>query len=220
MNVRQIALWVGAAALMGAAGYAMHWYLGQPMKATKPRAQQISVLRQQPPPPPPKPQEKPPEPEMKKEEVKLPEPDPEPQQADDQPPPGEQLGVDSAGGAGTDGFGLVGKPGGRDITTIPEQTGGGGRAKYAYFTNMVQNHLQEELLRRDKLRQTDYRTVVKIWFTPQGTVDRVELVDGTGNDEIDRTLRSALLEVRPLRQPPPNDMPQPLKLRLSSRIAG
>jgi len=222
MNLRQVALWIGFAALMSGGTYALYVYLSHPVKAKKPRAQQIAVLRQQPPPPPPKPREKPPEPEIKKEEVKLPDQEPEPKQADDQPPPAESLGVDAAGGAGSDGFGLQGRPGGRDITTIGAvgNGAGGNGAKFAWFAALVQTHLQEELLRRDKLRQSSYKTIVKIWFTERGTIDRVELVDGTGNDEIDRTIRSALLDVRPLKQPPPSDMPQPMRLRLSSRTAG
>ena len=222
MNLRQVALWIGFVVLMTSGAYGLYVYLQNPVKSTKPKAQQIAVLRQQPPPPPPKPQEKPPEPEIKKEEVKLPDPDPEPKQADNEPPPAENLGVDAAGGAGSDGFGLQGRPGGRDITTIGPQTGGGGGngSKFAWFASLVQNHLQDELLRRDKLRQSSYKTVVKVWFTERGTIDRVEVVDGTGNDEIDRTIRSALLDVRPLKQPPPSDMPQPMRLRLSSRTAG
>jgi protein TonB len=185
MNLRQVALWIGFVVLMTSGAYGLYVYLQNPVKSTKPKAQQIAVLRQQPPPPPPKPQEKPPEPEIKKEEVKLPDPDPEPKQADNEPPPAENLGVDAAGGAGSDGFGLQGRPGGRDITTIGPQTGGGGGngSKFAWFASLVQNHLQDELLRRDKLRQSSYKTVVKVWFTERGTIDRVEVVDGTGNDE-------------------------------------
>jgi protein TonB len=188
-------------------------------KRKKPSVQTIAVLRPPPPPPPPKPEEKPPEPEIKKEEVRLPEPDQKPEAADE-PPPGEQLGVDAEGGAGNDGFGLVGKPGGRDITTIGEGGGGGGRAQFNAYAGLVQVRLQEQLQKRDRLRQSDYRAVVRIWFTERGGIDRVEVVDGTGDAEIDSAIRSALLDVRSIDQAPPEGMPQPLKLKLTSRGAG
>lgn len=188
-------------------------------KPKKPTVQTIAVLRPPPPPPPPKPEEKPPEPEIKKEEVKLPEPEQKPEAANE-PPPGEQLGVDAEGGAGNDGFGLVGKPGGRDITTIGEGGGGGGRAQFNAYAGLVQVRLQEQLQKRDRLRQSDYRAVVRVWFTDRGGIDRVELVDGTGDAEIDSAIRSALLDIRSLDQAPPEGMPQPLKLKLTSRGAG
>lgn len=189
-------------------------------KSTKPRAQVIAVLRQQPPPPPPKPEEKPPE--IKKEEVKIPEPEPTPEpKAADEPPPAQNLGVDADGSGAGDSFGLEGRKGGRDITTIGETGNGtGGRAKFAFFTNMVQAHLQEELSRNKKLRSADYKAIVRIWFTASGKVDRAELVGSTGNPEVDSTLTTALAEISPLSSAPPSDMPQPMKLRLTSRGAG
>lgn len=188
-------------------------------KPKKPSIQTISVLRPPPPPPPPKPEEKPPEPEVKKEEVKLPDPEPEPQQASDEPPPGEQLGVDAEGGAGTDGFGLVGRPGGRDITTIGGGPSGSDRARYSMFANLVQSHLQEELSKRERLRQANYRAVVNVWFSASGSVDRVEVVNGSGNSDIDNAIRTALSGTSVAESPPP-DMPQPVKIRLTSRGAG
>lgn len=222
MNLRQGALWIGFALLMTAGAYGLYVYLSHPVKATKPKAQQIAVLRQQPPPPPPKPQEKPPEPEIKKEEVKLPDPDPEPKQADDQPPPAENLGVDAAGGAGSDGFGLQGRPGGRDITTIGAvgDGTGGGKARFAFFSQMVQGHLQEELSKRKELRHSDYRVTLRLWFGDNGRIDRVELLGSAGSEALDASLRTALASIPPLREGPPADMPQPLRLRITSRGAG
>lgn len=218
MNLRQVALWIGFAVLMTAGAYGLYVYLSHPVKSAKPKAQQIAVLRQQPPPPPPKPQEKPKEQEVKKEEVKL--PDPEPQQAKDEPPPAQDLGVDAQGGAGTDGFGLVGRPGGRDITTIGGEGNGAGRSKFAAFASQVETFLQEELARNNRLRTSDYRTALRLWFRPDGRIERAELVGSTGDAEIDAALRAALADLRPLRAAPPPDMPQPMQLRLTSRGAG
>jgi protein TonB len=202
--------------------YAVKSLMSGTGKAKKPSVQTIAVLRPPPPPPPPKPEEKPPEPEIKKEEVKLPDPEPEPQQADDKPPPpGPDLGVDAEGTGAGDGFGLVGKKGGQDITTLGQGGGGGvNRAQFALFTNLVQAHLQEELSKNRKLRSADYRVVLRVWFAQDGRVSRTELASSSGDSEIDQAIRTTLADGAPLRQPPPPEMPQPLKLRLTSRGAG
>ena len=215
---RTAILGIGGCVILALLAWGVKTVIAGAGKTTKPRAQVIAVLRQQPPPPPPKPKENPPE--MKKEEIKLPEPEPTPKTSDE-PPPAENLGVDAAGSGAGDSFGLEGRKGGRDITTIGETgNGGGGRAKFAFFTNMVQAHLQEELSRNKKLRSADYKAIVRIWFGVNGKVNRAELVGTTGNAEVDSTLTTALAEISPLSAAPPSDMPQPLKLRLTSRGAG
>lgn len=194
---------------------------GDSDKPKKASVQTIAVLRPPPPPPPPKPEEKPPEPEIKKEEVKLPDPEPQKADAPDEPPPSQDLGVDAEGGAGSDGFGLQGRPGGRDITTIGDGGGGGGkRMQFSLFERAVAAHLQEELSRRERLRQSDYRILVRLWLTPSGSVEKVELASSSGNRDLDELLRTALADVTPFRESVPADMPQPIKIRLTSRGAG
>jgi periplasmic protein TonB len=201
--------------------YALKSLLSNDGKPRKPSAQVIAVLRPPPPPPPPKPEEKPPEPEMKKEEVKIPEPDPEPKQADDQPPPGQQLGLDADGSGAGDSFGLAANKGGRDVTTIGEGGGGGvNRAQFAFFTSQLQAQLQEALQRNEKLKSARYKAIVKVWLDTNGAIDRVEVSGGTGDGEIDETIRVAIADSPRMKSPPPTDMPQPVKLRLTSRNAG
>ncbi len=215
---RTAILGIGGCVILALLAWGVKTVIAGAGKTTKPRAQVIAVLRQQPPPPPPKPTVKPPE--TKKEEVKLPEPKPEPKAADD-PPPAQNLGLDAAGNGAGDSFGLEGRKGGRDITTIGEVgNGAGGRAKFAFFANLVQVHLQEELSRNQKLRGADYKAMIRIWFGADGKVDRAELMGSTGNTDIDRTLTTALAEISPLSSAPPSDLPQPLKVRLTSRGAG
>lgn len=192
---------------------------GKPPRAT---VQQIAILKP-PPPPPPKVEDKPPPPEMKREEVKIPEPDkpPQPDQARDEPPAGSNLGVDAEGGAGTDGFGLVGRKGGRDLLSIGSDGGkGSDRQRFAFYTNRIQQHFQEQLAREEKLRTRDYRVVVKVWLGGDGRVQRTELVDGTGHDDTDAALRAALGRMPALADAPPDTMPQPVRLRIISRGAG
>jgi len=192
------------------------------MKDSKPSKKmlvQISLLRPPPPPPPPPPPEqKPPEPEVK-EELKVPEPEKPPEQAKDEaPPPGEQLGLDANASGSGDSFGLAARKGGRDITTLGAPSGGG-RDQTAWFAGMVQSHLQAQLYKEDKLRRADYRVQLRMWFTPDGRIERFELIDSTGNKEVDEQIKLTLHNMPPLKQPPPADLQQPVKLRITSRGA-
>jgi protein TonB len=170
--------------------------------------QQISLL---------KPEEKPPEPQIKKEEVRLPEPDkpPDPQPAQAEPPPGADLGVDAQGTGTGDSFGLVGKPGGKDITTIG---GGGGGNRFTWYAGLVQAEIQKALARNAKLRGAEFKAIVSIWMSGDGKVQRTELAGSTGNAETDQMIRQALAEMPQLREVPPSDMPQPIRLRVTSRF--
>jgi TonB family protein len=72
----------------------------------------------------------------------------------------------------------------------------------------------------ERLRQVNYRAAVAVWFNPDGSVARFQLFDSSDNLEVDRELSSAMSAMPRLHQPPPNDLPQPVKLRITSRGAG
>lgn len=184
----------------------------------KPRVQQISLIK----PPEPKPEEKPPEPEKKppevKEEVKLDQPPPPEPQAADAPPPGPDLGVDAKGDGGGDQFGLVGKPGGRELTTIGGGAAGNPWGRYdALLNEAVNSAFQNALAREKALKDKNYKVVVKVWIDASGKVTRAALVDSTGDARADEVLKAALRDMRALREAPPADMPQPVKIRVTSR---
>lgn len=185
---------------------------GKPSKPMK--LQQITLMR--PPPPPPKPpEEKPPEPEVK-EEVKLDEPTPEEPQPADAPPPGADLGVDAEGSGDGDGFGLVGKKGAGDLIG----GGGGGNpwSRYdALLNEAVSNAFQQALARDKTLKGKNYKVMVKVWIDSSGKVARSTLLDSTGDARADEVLKEALNSMRALRDVPPADMPQPVKIRVTSR---
>lgn len=178
--------------------------------AKRPVVQQISLLK---PPPPPKPEEKPPEPEVKKEEVKIdqPKPDDAPKPADNEPPAGKDLGVDADGGAGGDGFGLVGRKGGRDLL-------GGAGGKFSGYTTLLRQQIQEYLAKDKRLRSSDYKVVVSIWMARDGRVDKFELSGSSGNTDKDNAIKQALASLPSIKEQPPEDMPQPIKLRITSRL--
>lgn len=182
---------------------------------TKKMVQQITVIQ---PPPPPPPEQKPPEPEVKEEKIEEPEPEPEPEpeQQAEEPPPGEELGVDAEGTAGSDGFGLVGKKGGRGLL------GGGGGSATIWYGQQVQRLLDNELqglLADTPARRTAYSVVVEVWVGADGHISRTELSSASGKAEVDQAIRSALPRLRSgVGKTPPENMPQPIRIRLTSRI--
>ena len=202
---------LGGAALVASCGFGGYLLLArmQGAKAPEPpKVQEISLVQPPPPPPPPPKMEEPPPPAQLMEEPK---PEPEPV-ADDAPAdealPGDELGVDAEGGAGSDGFGLRGKKGGHGLI------GGGDRNRG--YANALQRELQSQLAENQDARGDKYSVVVKIWLADDGRVERFELLDSTADSDADTALRQTLNGLR-MKNSPPEDMPQPVKLRIVSR---
>ena len=202
--------YIGGGVMIMTVAYGVYAFVqstGGVQAPTVPEVQQISLVVPPPPPPPPE-IEQPPEPV---EEIEIPEPEPEPvaDSADDEPPPGEDLGLDADGVAGSDGFGLKARKGGRSLI------GGGDLNKW--YAGLVQKDLQSALAAIDEIRKGRYTVVLNIWLSRDGVIEDSELVRGSGDAAIDQALASALNSgVRVSRQPP-DDLPQPIKLRITSR---
>jgi len=179
--------------------------------STKKQVQQITVLQPPPPPPPPPPQEKPPEPEVQEEKIEEP-PEPEPEQQAEEPPPGQDLGVDAEGGAGSDAFGLIGKKGGHGLL------GGGGGNAMIYYGQQMQREVADALQRglKDEARRKKYTVQANIWIGADGTITRAELSGSSGDAEVDAALQAALSGLRVRLKAPPENMPQPVKIRIRS----
>lgn len=208
--VRTLAPWLVLGGVMAAAVLLLMRFLATP-PAKVSGVRQIALINQ-PPPPPPKPPEKPPEPPKIKEEVKLdepkdePKPD-EPKPADDKPASDKPLAVDADGAAGADGFGLAANRGGRDLLT----TGGG-----AYYSGLLQRYFFEALTRNRKVLKDEFRVVVKVWLGDDGRVRKADIVNGSGNAQVDDLIQLTLLDMNPLRDVPPSSMRE-IQLRLSNR---
>jgi periplasmic protein TonB len=200
---------LGAIVLVGSAVYAFIASTGGVQAPQQPDVQQISLVMPPPPPPPPPELEPPPEPEM--EEVEVPEPEPEPveQAESDEPPPGEDLGLDADGVAGSDAFGLKARKGGRGLI------GGGDINKW--YASLVQRDLQSALAAEDEVRRGRYTVVLKIWLAADGRIEDSELVQGSGDPDIDQALTATLSGGVRISRAPPEDLPQPIRLRISSR---
>ena len=173
---------------------------------TKKVVQEVHLIR----PPPPPPDEPPPPPPPPEEKVDV----PDPQQKEDptpsnDPPPGEQLGLDAEGSAGGDAFGLMGNKGGRDLV------GSGGNA-YSWYAGLLKSEILDQLSSDKLARRGKYSVQVRIWVRNDGTIDRVRLMQSTGDRERDQAIESALSRITRLSQAPPADMPTPISLRIDS----
>lgn len=199
------------ALIVGGLFYLVRGLMAQaPGPTTKKVVQQISII-QPPPPPPPPPEQKPP-PEQEKQKVDIPKPEKMPKQMPDQakaPPPGDQLGLDAAGGAGGDSFGLVGRQGGRSLV--------GGGSQFAWYAGQVQQGITDLLAANDQVRTGHYSVVIKVWLDAHGRVRKVVLIGSSGDRKVDRALEAALDGARLAKEAPPDGMPQPIRLRVSSR---
>jgi protein TonB len=168
--------------------------------------QEIRIVRpppeELPPPPPPPPPE---------EEVDVPEPQPEPDPvASDEPPPGEQLGLDAEGSAGGDGFGLAARKGGRDLLAS-------GGSAFTWYAGLLKNEILDRLQEEERARSGSYSVPVRAWVRQDGTIERIELVRSTGDRVRDQAIEKVLAGISRLPQAPPPNMPQPMVLRIVSR---
>lgn len=200
-------------ALLGAALIALvTWGIMTLMggKSGKPRKPPVvTLLPDKPPPPPPPPkEEKKPEPPKENKDVKI-----EPPKEAPQPAQNEPLKMEGAAGDGDSAFGAG--------TVGREYAGGaiGGAGMQGMYAGRLQRHLQEQLSRNRKLKESDYRVTVRVWLRRDGSVEKADLAQSTGNSGLDELLREALLQVAAMREAPPENMPQPIRIRITARGA-
>ncbi len=170
----------------------------------------ITVLPDTPPPPPP-----PPPKEQPKETKDIKQDQPKPVEL---PQEAQQLKMEGAAGEGASPFaaGTVSS----DYIGGKVGDGSGGGMQFAFFSNALQRHIQDELARNRKIKLRDYRVTVKAWINPDGVIRRAELADSTGDPELDRAIQAALTDLGPLRTAVPENLPQPIKLRITNRMTG
>ena len=175
--------------------------------APKQVVQEIQLIR----PPPPPPDLPPPPPPPPDEKVDIPDPQQQPDPTpSNQPPPSANLGLDTEGGAGGDAFGLVGNKGGRDITA----TGG---SAFAWYAGLLKDQIQNVLNGDKQVRTGAYRVLLRAWVSEDGTVQRVEILRGSGNADRDRAIEADLQQVKHLSQARPVGMPDVISLEVRAQ---
>lgn len=195
----------------------------EPRRARKPQLVKLLPDAPPPPPPPPKPEDKPP-----------------PPRPDDKPPPMEApkpadapvpqaLKSDEAAGDGP-GNGLTAGAVSRDYSDqkLGSGTSIGGTPVDNATTRLAANayasaatRALHDFLARDKdVKQRDYQVRIDLWLSPNGTLQRAELVGSSGDTDTDRALRAALERFPGASSPPPARMPLPMRLLVTNRMMG
>lgn len=185
--------------------YLIKSMIGSSPGPVKQIVQEVRIIR-----PPPPPEVEPPPPEVQ-DEVDVPEPEREPDVAQNDTPPEGPLGLDAEGAAGADGFGLAARKGGRDLL-------GSGAGAFAAYTGLLKNEILDRLQENKRARSGAYSIVVRLWLSADGRIERVKLASSTGDSELDAAIESALSGIDRVAQAPPIEMPQPVSLRIVSRI--
>lgn len=205
--------------LMVAGAWWAYKNLGSGTKAPRAQTVKIAVLPDTPPPPPPPKEEKRPEP---KPEENKPQPQEQPKPVDVPEP--QQLKMEGAAGDGPSAFGagavnseykggavMAGGNGG----TLADKMAANG------FGNAARRELNEHLNRDQALRRAgDYKLPVSLWVRADGSIERFQLDDASGNAEVDTRVRQALAQFRGFRNPPPAGLPQPIRLQVTNRMTG
>lgn len=203
----------GVVLILIAAGVFAYFLSGKPAVPKPP--QEIVVHLEPPPlppPPPPPPPPKPPPPEQKMVEqppVKPQEAKPKQEAKNDKPPgppgpkasgPASDVGL---GGSGGDGNGLG--------------NGDGGGSRFGWYAAEVQARIADAFRQNSKTRDANIQLKVRIWVDSAGRITRADLADSTGNPDIDAAVRNEVLVGLVLQDPPPQDMPMPIIMRVTAR---
>jgi protein TonB len=169
----------------------------------KKQIQQVTIIA--PPPPPPPPKEEIREPEVTEE---IPEEQPEAAAPDDNSedaPAGETLGVDAEGGAGGDGFGLVGRKGGRGLL--------GGIGGYE---QVVRQEINEAVVGHERLRHMEYVAIVSLRLADSGEFEKFDIEMVSGGDEARALLEEVLRRKQRISRPRPLEAASLVRLRVKS----
>lgn len=195
--------------------------------APKKKKASVSMVNIMPPPPPPPPPTPPPTPPPQEE--------PPPPDAPDQPEFQEEKQPDTTAkeepkaetpeeaaplgsniqGDGKDGFGLKGQGGGR-IGGRGNGSGGGG-TKWGWYAGQVQSRVVEALGKHRRTRSSSLSVKVRIWADATGRITRASLSGSTGDPAVDKAIETEILTGLQLEEPPPDDMPMPIVMRITAK---
>lgn len=203
-----------------AGGFLVRSMMGKGGDGPKRQNVKIAVLPDTPPPPPPPPKEE------KKLEPKPDENKPQPQEQKpvEAPPEPQQLKMEGAAGDGPSAFSAGSVNSEYKGGAIGTGAGGGAvgdRLAASSYGNAAKRELQAFLNREDGLRRAgDYKLPIAVWLRADGSLERWELQGGSGNAETDELLKKAMARFQGFKNPPPPNMPWPMRLQVSNRMAG
>jgi len=171
----------------------------------KKMVQQVTIIA---PPPPPPPEQEPEVQEPEEEEV-VEDMDEEIDEAmldeDMGEDVGNDLGLDVDGSAGSDGFGLKARKGGRGLL-------GGG------YGSLVVQEINAILVDDEQLRGKEYTVILRLWISDTGDIERYKIDRKKVDTEVLALLESAITRLGSVSSGPPLAMAQPIRLRIKSRL--
>ncbi|WP_075792235.1 energy transducer TonB family protein [Massilia putida] len=220
---KKTALAIGAGLVLLALAGALLWsMLGTKGKAA-PKPPKIALLTPDTPPPPPPPPkfEKKPDPPKEQKEMKV----DQPVQQKVEQAPSPELKMDGPAGDGPSAF-AAGNITSEDLSKIGNGKGGPGGPGEAgglfnpfdSYSNQLKGELKRYLGKQAALKRRQYEVGIKVWVGADGKLQRFELMGSAGDDDVDAALRAAITALPAFSLPPPSRMPQPIKLRVSTRI--
>jgi TonB family protein len=110
---------------------------------------------------------------------------------------------------------------GGDVETKTNKIGGGRSPNfYAFYTNQLRREIEDTLAKDKTLASGKYVVVVHLWLGRSGKLERFELAGSSGVSDTDERIKAAMAQMPPMSEPPPEDMPQPIKMRITARNAG
>lgn len=213
--LKRVAIILSALVVLGAIGYGLKKLMSGGDAHPKKKMTTIALKDLPPPPPPPPLKEQPKEqPKDQPKEVKVEQPKPE------ETPPAEVLKMEGAAGDGPSPFAagtVSGDYKGGETGTIG---GGVNKHQFDWYTGQLKEKIEDAISKDKELATGSYKVIVKVWVASSGRIQKYELVSSTGDAEKDALVRKALDGMPALSEPPPGDMPQPIKLKVSARSIG
>lgn len=212
------AVWLVVGGLVFLAlAYGVYSLLSSKPGPKKPPVTTVKLLPDTPPPPPPPPKEPPKEqPKEEPKEIKVEQPKPI-----DAPPEPQNLKMEGDAGDAPSAFGAGKVSSDYNGGDVGVKIGGNkGLAAYAWYTGKIKSQIEEAIAKQPELAREQYKLVVSIWLDKAGNVEKLELQSSTGDEKKDELLRKALQSIQRISDAPPDDMPQPVKLRISAKSVG
>ena len=217
-RLRLVLLGVVGAVAVALLVYGVYSMLSKQSDAPR-KAPKISLIPVAPPPPPPPPkEEKKPEPPKEQKEEKREQVEPP---KDAPPAPASQdLKMDGPAGDGPSAF-SAGKVTNEDLSSVGKASGpvaatSGLFNPFVNYGNLLKGELQRKLSRNKDIRANAYSVEVHVWVGKDGALIRHELAKGTGDAELDAQINQAIASVGTFTQQPPEKMPMPIRLLIST----
>ncbi|MGB8165871.1 MAG: TonB C-terminal domain-containing protein [Chthoniobacteraceae bacterium] len=214
-----IGLICGGAAVAIVVWFYFHPPVGKPEPVRKAPETVVRIQLPPPPPPPPPPKVQPPPPKVEKRVEQTPVDKPDPKPVAEKPKPAEKppegLGTSIKGGPGL--AGLSNGSGSGMLGGTGSGKGGGGGSMGRWYVGQVISKVTDVMRNNPKTRSANLVVNARVWLDATGRIDRVELVDSSGDAAMDNVLKQEILMGTRLSEPPPQGMRMPIPLRLTAR---